>query len=111
MKGCLKMKKVEVYEAFDGMRFDTEKECQEHEKNSLVGAISAAQTLANFCISISQDCNTCFFGCENPESTLNKRCVLESYMVEDWELYNNIGKPDPVKTACDFLKGDNSEDV
>ena len=100
------MKKVEVYEAFDGMRFDTERECKKHEKNSLVSAISAAQTLVNFCK--SQECTTCFFGCEDPESVLCKRCVLESYMVEDWELYNNIGKPDTTETACDFLKGENN---
>ena len=100
------MKKVEVYEAFDGARFDTERECKEYEKNTLVNAIDAAQTLVNFCR--TQECNTCFFGCEDPESMFNKRCVLESYMVEDWELYNNIGNPDPTETACDFLKGENN---
>lgn len=102
------MKKVEMYESFDGEMFHTEKECNEHEKNTLVGAISAAQTLVKFCISQHCDCDTCFFGCEDPESRFNKRCVLESYMVEDWELYNNIGKPDPTETACDFLKGENN---
>lgn len=104
------MKKVEVYESFDGELFHREKECKEHEKNILVDAISAAQTLVKFCRLQSHDCNTCFFGCEDPESFINKRCVLESYMVDDWELYNDIGKPDVNETACDFLKGeDNGE--
>ena len=98
------MKKVEMYEAFDGKLFHTEKECKEYEKNTLVDAISAAQTLVKFCRSQTQDCNTCFFGCEDPESVFNKRCVLESYMVDDWDLYNGIGKPDVTETACDFFK-------
>ena len=40
LKRWMEMQKIEVYEAFDGMMFDTEKECGEYEKNTLVDAIS-----------------------------------------------------------------------
>lgn len=99
------MKKVTVYEAYDGVRFDTEKQCREHDvicnkvKEIECKLRSNAKVQANYSYAVQQDADTvkkCFaelmelctdlFGYDKFERVASGECDIShaQYILSDY---------------------------
>ena len=79
----MEMEKIEVYKAFDGTLFDSEKECLDYEKlreKQITKAASCAKIISEFCNNRCEDCYfnimrgsilepSCLFNCKPCEWT------------------------------------------
>lgn len=55
------MRKVSKYEAFDGVLFNTERECHEHEHKECNNIINTIKEIKEICVKHGTDCKGCPF--------------------------------------------------